>query len=33
MTDITNLDLSNFLEKEEQVEHHKKLAAAAEEFL
>jgi hypothetical protein len=31
--DVTNLDLSNFLEKEEQVEYHKKLAQEAEAFL
>ena len=31
--DVTNLDLSNFLEKEEQVEYHKQLAEQAETFL
>jgi len=31
--DVTNLDLSNFLEKEEMAEHHKMLAQEAEAFM
>jgi hypothetical protein len=31
--DVTDMDLSNFLEREEQAEYHKKLAIEAETFL